>query len=132
MQANPLEAQVGAEVEIQGAHWPAGQTVHIKIARPDEVEALPADPQRPDLSTVKIDNKGNFKKKVKIPAGLGWENGGEAAIVVHTESYGHLAVTSINVVPLPPTATPVPPPTEPPPPEQPSAEPPSSEQAPAQ
>ena len=124
MRANLAEVAVGAEVEIQGAHWPVGQTVHIKLIRPEQVQALPADPNVQDLTAVKVGDKGTFKQTVKIPAAMGWEAGGDALVVAHTDNYERQAVAAIRIIAQPPTDTPEPPP---PPPEQEGPEPPPSE-----
>jgi len=113
---NTFESSVGLTVEVRGEHWPVGEAVLIALAWADQAPGLIEAGQLRQIGQADVDGSGNFVAGIVVPAGQGWENGGQAIIVVYTTDYQHFV--SAGLMLLPPTSTPeppLPPPEESPP-----------------
>jgi hypothetical protein len=115
---NMGESSVGVVVEVKGSHWPAGQTIPIALSWAEQAPALIESRQLVPIGQAEVNGGGNFGTGVLVPGGQGWENGGQAAIVVYTSDYQYVIAMPLALIP--PTPTPEPPP--PPPPESPPDE----------
>ncbi|HAM43716.1 MAG TPA: hypothetical protein DCM67_01645 [Propionibacteriaceae bacterium] len=122
MELDISESCVGQLATVRGAHWPAGQPITVTLVWAEQVQASIATGQMTPLAQTGVDGDGNFAIEVVVPAGQGWESGGQAAIVVCSSGCQQamsapLALVPPTATPEPPTATPEPPlPTQEPPP----------------